>query len=120
VEVARTVRVAAVSPAATVRVPPVMVVPTACVSSIVQVTLWAGLLVPVTLTVKAWVLPFATLGVEGLTVTALTVGAGAVTVTAAVPDLPLSTVEVARIVRVAALSFAATVRVLPVNAVPEA
>jgi hypothetical protein len=79
-----------------------------------QVTVWAGLPVPLTTAVKAWVPPFATLGAEELTVTLVTVTVSVlpvtVTVTVAVPLCAVSTVEVAVTVRVAALSPAATVR----------
>jgi hypothetical protein len=78
-----------------------------------QVTVWAGLLVPVTVAVKAWVAPFAKVTVAGLTVTEVTVGAplpGVVTVTIAVPFFVASTVELALTVRLTALSSAATDR----------
>jgi hypothetical protein len=113
VEVARTVREVAASPAATVRRPPALMVVPVPPPSTVQVTNWAGLLVPVTVALNCWVPPLAMVGVAGLTETALTVEAGdspSVRVMTAVLDLVVSTVDVARTVREAAASPAATVR----------
>jgi uncharacterized protein involved in propanediol utilization len=114
-DVARTVRAVRVSSDATVRRPAsLMVVPDALPDSTMdQVTLWAGLLVPLTVAVNGWVPPLATLGIEGLTVTVSTVGIwllSAYTVTVAVPDLLGSTVDVARTVRAVRVSSDATVR----------
>ena len=118
VETAVTVRLPAVSPAATVRVAGLSPDPN-LVSALVfpltlQVTVWAGLLVPVTVALNCWVPPFATSAAAGLTVTPVTTGSSPppdVTVTSAVPDLVLSAPEAAVTVRVAAVSSAATVRV---------
>ena len=65
----------------------------------VQVTVWGGLLVPVTLALNCWVEPWLTVAVEGLTVTFVTVGPGGGTVTVAVPLLEVSAVDVALTVR---------------------
>ena len=77
-----------------------------------HVTVWAGLLVPLTVAVNCWVPPLATVAEEGVTVTPVTVGvaAGAGTVTVAVPLLVVSTVDIAFIVSVASVSSADTVR----------
>jgi hypothetical protein len=76
VEVAFTVNDERVSAAATVSKPlALIVVPEFLpVSTIVQVTVCAGLLVPVTVAVNCCVPPLITLTVEGLTVTLVTVG----------------------------------------------
>ena len=74
----------------------------------VQVTVCAGLLVPVTVAVNCCVPFLGTVAVEGLTVTELTVVVplgglsefGCGTVTAAVPLLDVLTVEVALIIKV--------------------
>ena len=75
-ELTFTVSAVRVSPEATVRRPSVLiVVPVALlVSTMDQVTVCAGLLVPVTDAVNVNVPPLATLAVEGLTVTLVTVG----------------------------------------------
>jgi hypothetical protein len=75
----------------------------------VHVTVCAGELVPATVAVNVWAPPCATLAVSGLTLTPLTVAGALATVMVAVPDLLVSTVEVALTVSVAAVSFAATV-----------
>jgi len=119
VEVALTVKVVAVSPAATVRVPLVILVP-AMPPVTDHVTVCAAPPVTVTVAVNSRVVPFCTLTVAGLTVTLVTVGEPPplVTVTVAVPDLLVSTVEVALTVKVVAVSPAATVRFPSVILVP--
>ena len=123
VEVARTVKFARVSAAATVRRPAgEIVVPVCTAPSIVQVTSCVGLLVPATVAVNGWVSPLLISAVEGFTVTPVTVGIS--TVTAAVPLTEVSNVEVARTVKFARVSAAAIVRrpageiVVPVCTVP--
>jgi hypothetical protein len=78
VEVALTVRVVRVSAAAMVSKPLVLIVVPEFlpVSTIVQVTVCAGLLVPFTFAVNGCVAPLATLAVAGLTVTPVTAVAG--------------------------------------------
>jgi hypothetical protein len=110
VEVAWTVKVVALSAAATVRRPVVLMLVPVEPPVTDQVTPWSGLLSPVTVASNCWVPSFSTLAVAGLTETPVTVGATGVTVTVAVPDLLVSKVEVAVTVRLAALSSAATVR----------
>jgi len=108
VEVALTVKVVAVSPAATVKVPLVILVPV--IPPVTDhVTVVAGLFVPCTVAVNACVPPLITFAVEGFTVTPVTVGGGVVTVTVAEPNLVVSTVEVALTVSVVRVSAAATV-----------
>jgi hypothetical protein len=89
VDVALMVRVVAVSLAATVSTPSVFILVSVLLFPLtVQVTVWAGLPVPVTAAVKVRVPPFATLTAEGLTATPVTVGAAAFTVTLKVAVLP--------------------------------
>jgi hypothetical protein len=92
-EVARTVRLDAVSFASTVRtLPPVIPV-------------------PCTVAVKVRVWPRITVTEPGVTVTPETADGG--TITAAIPDFPMSYVEVARTMRLNALSLTATVSTPP-------
>jgi hypothetical protein len=109
VEVAVTVRVAALSLAATERTPPALIVVPTPPPLTNQVTVWAGLLVPVTVALKVAVPPFATLAVAGLTVTPETI----VTAIVAVPLFVASTVEVAVTVSIRALSSVSTFRTPP-------
>jgi len=101
VEVALTVRVDAVSLEATVKFPLLFMEVPVTPPVTDQLTVCSGLLVPATVAVNCCVLPLFTVAVDGLTVTLVTVGAG--TVTVAVPDLLVSSVEVALTVKVAAL-----------------
>ena len=109
VEVACTVKLAAVSSAATVSRPVLLT----CVSALLlpvtlQVTVCAGLFVPVTVALSCTVEPFATSSLADDTVTLVTV-AGSVTVTFLEPltaELPLA---VAITFRLLAVSSAATV-----------
>jgi hypothetical protein len=93
VEVAFTVKLVAVSLAATVKAPAVLMVVPETPPSTVHVTVCAGLLIPVTVAVKLWVSPFATLAVDGFTVTPLTVGvrafSGRTLLVAALVTLPV-------------------------------
>jgi hypothetical protein len=111
VEVALTVRLDAVSFAPTVRTPSLVILVPKLALSTLQVTVWAGLPVPSTVAVKVWVSPRLTVVELGVTATFVIVGDD--TVTVAVPDLLVSTVEVARIVRCPELSPAPTVRTPP-------
>jgi hypothetical protein len=113
VEVALTVKDSAPSSAATAKMPPALMLVPAPPPSTDQLTLWAGLLVPLTVALKVWVPPFSTLMLEGSTLTTETVGLllpGSVTVTAAVPLFVASTVERALTVKALATSPAATER----------
>jgi hypothetical protein len=74
VDVALTVKTAALSPEATERMPPVLMVVPEPPPLTDQVTVWAGLFVPLTVAVKDWAAPLATLAVVGLTPTDVTVG----------------------------------------------
>ena len=74
VEVATTVRVSAVSSAATVRRPSVVMVVPSLSPRTVQVTVWAGLFSPMTEAVNCCVPPCCTLAAAGDTVTFSTVG----------------------------------------------
>jgi hypothetical protein len=118
VEVARTIRLVVLSFEPTVSTPPgVMEVPEPPPVTL-QVTVWAGFPVPCTVAVKVWVCPRITVAEPKFTVTFETVGGA--TVTVAVPDLVLSYVEVARTVRLVAVSFGSTVSPPPlVILVPE-
>ncbi|MDR0731436.1 MAG: hypothetical protein LBF63_07180, partial [Treponema sp.] len=84
-EVAVTVRLAAVSPAAMVSSPASLITVPAPPPETAHVTVCTGLPVPFTVAVKVWAPPLPTLAVAGFTVTPLTV-ASPVTVTIAVPD----------------------------------
>jgi hypothetical protein len=109
VEVAVTVRDVLLSPAATVRTPPeLMLVPV--LPSTDQLTLWEGLPVPATVALKDVVPPLAAVAVAGLTVTPVTVAAP-LTATAAAPLFVSSTVEAAVTVRVVAVSSPATTKI---------
>ena len=103
VEAALTVRLAAVSLAATVKSPEAFIFVPLPPPETVHVTVWTGLLAPLTVALNCRVCPFITLAVEGLTVTPVYVGEGLATVTV--------TVQVA--VKVPfVLSFAAAVMVV--------
>jgi hypothetical protein len=69
VEVALTVKVAALSSTATERTPAGLMAVPAPPPLTDQVTVWAGLFVPLTVALKVAVPPFATFAVSGLTVT---------------------------------------------------
>ena len=77
-DTARTVRVSAVSPAATVRRPSALTEAPDPPPMTVQVTAWDGSLSPETRALNCWVPPFATDAEEGVTMTEVTVGAGGV------------------------------------------
>jgi hypothetical protein len=74
VEVAVTVMVPSTSPMSTIKTPLSMVVSAPLFPLTDHVTVWAGLLVPVTAALKVWVPPLATVGAAGLMVTLVTVG----------------------------------------------
>jgi hypothetical protein len=120
VEVAVTVRLEAVSDAPTVKTPEELILD-AVPPLKLHVTVCAGLFVPETVALNACVFPFCTEALEGVTLTLVTVGVGVVTVTLAEPDFVGSTVEVAVMVRLVAVSDAPTVKTpeeLILDAVP--
>jgi hypothetical protein len=116
IEVARTVRLEEVSPEATVNTPvkALIVVPELAAPVTLQVTFVGGLLVPITVAVKVWDAPLATVGEAGLTLTLVTLAPVELTITVAVPNLLVSTVEVARTVKLSVVSPAAIVNTPPV------